>query len=304
MAMHMLEPTRENLHGHWSRTLPPILTVEPGDTVRYRVLDSRWFTQRPDENCQGPQVTPRDPVLDSGHCLVGPVAVRGAKAGQTLEVRIDEIVPGNWGWQWSWPRGQRAVDLGVAGIADHVQTWDVDVAAGVARDKRGRVTPLAPFMGVMGVAPAADGPISTTPPRGWGGNLDCRELLAGTSLYLPIGVAGALFSVGDGHAAQGDGEVCGTAIECPMDRLELTFFVHDHAIPAPRARVKDGLLAMGFDPDLNAACIAALNNMLDWMQERLGVNRQEALAVASVAVDLRITQIVNMAQGVHAVWRL
>src|SRR6185503_18144911 len=161
---------------------------------------------------------------------------------------------------------------------------------------------LNPFMGVMGVTPPEPGIHSTTPPRIWGGNIDCKELIAGATLYLPIAVEGALFSVGDGHAAQGDGEVCGTAIECPIQQLDLTFRLRDDLkLSAPRARIKDTWLTFGFDPDLNKASLIALNNMLDLIQQHHQIDRQEALALASIAADLRITQIVNLSQGVHCI---
>jgi acetamidase/formamidase len=174
----------------------------------------------------------------------------------------------------------------------------------IAADESGRRIKLNPFMGVMGVAPPEPGVHTTTPPRVWGGNIDCKELVAGTTLYLPIGVEGALFSVGDGHAAQGDGEVCGTAVECAVRRVDLTFGVRDDMkLTAPRARTKDAWLTFGFDEDLNKASLMALNGVLDLIQERRKVDRQEALAIASIAADLRITQIVNIAQGVHCVLR-
>jgi acetamidase/formamidase len=157
----------------------------------------------------------------------------------------------------------------------------------------------------MGVAPPEPGVHVTTPPRVWGGNIDCKELVAGTTLYLPVGVEGALFSVGDGHGAQGDGEVCGTAVEIPVTRVELTFRLReDMKLKAPRARTAEGWLTFGFDEDLNRATTMALAGMLDLIQERHpGMNRQEALALASIAADLRITQIVNQSQGVHCVLR-
>jgi acetamidase/formamidase len=120
---------------------------------------------------------------------------------------------------------------------------------------------------------------------------------------LPVGVDGALFSVGDGHGAQGDGEVCGTAIECPMSRVDLTFDLIDRPLKAPRARTAEAWITFGFDADLNRASTMALAGMLDLIEEQTGVNRQEALALASVAADLRVTQIVNQTQGVHAVLR-
>jgi acetamidase/formamidase len=153
----------------------------------------------------------------------------------------------------------------------------------------------------MGVAPAEAGVHATTPPRIWGGNIDCKELVAGTTLYLPIGVDGARFSVGDGHGLQGDGEVCGTAIECPMTRVDLTFKVIDRPLKAPRAKTADAWITFGFDPDLDRASTMALNGMLDLIQEQHGVDRSKALGLASLAADLRITQIVNQSQGVHCV---
>jgi acetamidase/formamidase len=303
MAHHTLEPARDTLHGHWSRDLAPVLTIDPGDTVRFRTLDALWTDGKPSGPFPWRRVEPRSPEIDTGHALTGPVFVRGAAPGSTLAVRIDAIVPGDWAWTWSWPEGRQAVDLGLVGTPGFGQLWDVDAAAMLATDRRsGRRVRLAPFMGVIGVAPPEPGVHSTTPPRAWGGNIDCKLLTAGTTLYLPVGVEGALFSVGDGHGAQGDGEVCGTAVECPMERVDLTFDLIASGLKAPRARTADAWVTFGFDPDLNRATTMALANMLDLIQERHpGMPRQEALALASVAVDLRVTQIVNHAQGVHAV---
>jgi acetamidase/formamidase len=154
------------------------------------------------------------------------------------------------------------------------------------------------------VAPAAPGFHGTGPPRNVGGNLDCAELVAGTTLYLPVEVEGALFSCGDGHARQGDGEVSGTAIECPMERADLTFGVRrDLAIKTPRARLPDGWLTLGVGGTLDESADSALEAMLDLMQDQLDLSRKEALGLASVVVDLRVTQIVNGTVGVHAILR-
>ncbi len=171
-----------------------------------------------------------------------------------------------------------------------------------ARNQDGFVVPLRPFMGVMGMPPDEPGWHPSWPPRIWGGNLDCRELVAGSTLYLPIPVRGALFSVGDGHAAQGDGEVSGTAIECPMERVDLTFeLLPDLHIQTPRARTPAGWLTLGFHTDLYEASTRALEAMLDLMIGQYDLERQDALALASVVVDLRVTQLVNAGVlGVHA----
>ncbi len=143
---------------------------------------------------------------------------------------------------------------------------------------------------------------STAPPRRWGGNIDCKELGAGTTLFLPIPIDGALFSAGDGHARQGDGEVSQTAIECPLDRLELTLTVADSPeLRTPIAWTPNAWLTFGFDDDLDEAMALAVEAMLGLMQRELAVERADALALASVVVDLRVTQVVNGVKGVHAV---
>ena len=143
---------------------------------------------------------------------------------------------------------------------------------------------------------------STAPPRRWGGNIDCKELVAGTTLFLPIPIDGALFSAGDGHARQGDGEVSQTAIECPLDRLELTLTVADSPeLRTPIAWTPNAWLTFGFDDDLDEAMALAVEAMLGLMQRELAVERADALALASVVVDLRVTQVVNGVKGVHAV---
>ena len=278
-----------------------MLTIDPGDTVQFTTLEAMWCVERRPARWPWRQVEPRRPVLDDGHALTGPVEVRGASPGTTLAIEIGPIVPADWAWTFSGPQGERARALGLDDQSPYAQFWDIDPGRGVATDPAGRRVRLRPFMGVMGVAPPEPGIHSTTPPRAWGGNIDCRELVTGTTLYLPVGVDGALFSVGDGHAAQGDGEVCGNAIECPMDRVDLTFHLIDQPLDAPRARTAEAWVTFGFDPDLNRATMMALSGMLDLLQEQRNIPRQEALALASVAADLRITQIVNGSQGVHAV---
>jgi acetamidase/formamidase len=157
-------------------------------------------------------------------------------------------------------------------------------------------------MGVMGMPPDLDGVHSTAPPRTSGGNIDCKELVGGSTLYLPIPLAGGLFSTGDGHAAQGDGEVSGTAIECPMDRVQLTFTLHeDMSLDTPAAAVHDGWVTFGFHEDLDAAMVTAVEAMLEKMCGLFELSKPEALALASVVVDIRVTQVVNGVLGVHAI---
>ena len=299
---YSIEPDDRTLHGWFSLEYPPVLSIDPGDTVRFRTLESGW--------APGPftggsyRDRPRVPQYRSGagHALVGPVAVRGARAGTVLEVRIDAVVPGSWGncLAGGWPN---AVNQRY-GITDGgvLHSWELDVEAMTGRNQHGHTVALRPFMGVLGMPPPEPGRHSTIPPRWHGGNLDCRELVAGSTLFLPVPVDGALFSVGDGHAAQGDGEVSGTAIECPMDRVELTFGVReDLELATPLAHTPAGWLTMGLGPTLDEAAFAALEAMFALLGRLHGVARRDAIALASVAVDLRVTQIVNQVVGVHAV---
>jgi len=299
---HLLEPDDRTLHGYFSPEFPPVLTIDPGDTVTFRTLDCWWsagpytgghFPDRP----RVPQHKP-----DFGHALVGPVAVRGARAGMTLSVRIDAVVPATWGTTVAGGRPSALNSRYDIESAGTVHSWQLDPVTMIGRNQLGHAVALRPFMGVLGMPPAEPGQHSTTPPRPHGGNLDCKELVAGTTLLLPIPVDGALFSVGDGHAAQGDGEVSGTAIECPMERVTLTFGVRDDfPISGPAARSADAWLTMGLGATLDDAAFAALESMFALLERLHGVGRTDAIALSSVAVDLRVTQIVNQVVGVHAV---
>ncbi|MFN8529008.1 MAG: acetamidase/formamidase family protein [Anaerolineae bacterium] len=304
MAHHHLEPTRENLRGRFSREHAPVLTVQPGDTVTYRTLDAGWGLEQVKWMQERLMFEPRTSPDDDGHAMIGPIAIAGAKAGMTLEVKIGDIRPGSYGFTfaggWDCAVNQR---LGLVGEGSGVlHQWTLDAEAMTGTNQHGHTVTLHPFMGVMGMPPNEPGMHSTTPPRFCGGNIDCKALVSGSTLYLPIPVDGGLFYVGDGHAAQGDGESSVTAIECPIERVDLTFNVRDDVkLSAPRANTPDGWVTFGFHEDLNEATYLALEGMLTLMGELLGVGRADALALASVAVDLRITQIVNTVRGVHAI---
>jgi acetamidase/formamidase len=179
----------------------------------------------------------------------------------------------------------------------HFVRWEL--ADGRGRSERFDVE-LRPFLGVLGMPPPDPGVHSTVPPRRWGGNIDCKELVAGTTLFLPIPVDGALFSAGDGHARQGDGEVSQLAIECPVERAELTLSLNDLELRTPIAWTPEAWLTLGFDADLDEAAAIAIDAMLELMGREHGLGRAEALALASLVVDLRVTQVVNEVQGVHA----
>jgi acetamidase/formamidase len=277
VALHELALEQQNLHGYFSVDLEPVLEIEPGDSVRISVPNAGWDLSA-DEKFQ-----PRNPELDTGHPIAGPISVNGAKAGATLAVRVDEVEVGEWGVTWA--------------PEDHLVHWEL--AGGVGRTLGLEVT-LAPFLGVLGMPPPERGVHPTFPPRRWGGNIDCKELVSGTTLYLPIPVDRALFSAGDPHAAQGDGEVSGTAIEAPA-RAQLTLDVRDDLpLDWPIARIDGAWLTFGFDEHLGAAAKVATDGMVALMERELGVSGKDALALASVAVDLHVTQVVNGVLGVHA----
>jgi acetamidase/formamidase len=280
VAVHELPLEQRTLHGHFSAALEPALTIDPRDSVRIDVPNARWLLD------SGEEFVPRDPSIDTGHALAGPIEVRGARAGQTLVVRIDEVQAGSWGFTFTeFP---------------HQLSWELRDGVGRAADF---VVALRPFLGVLGMPPPEPGVHSTIPPRPWGGNIDCKELVPGSTLFLPIPIDGAHFSAGDGHAAQGDGEVSGTAIECPA-RAQLTFDVRDDLpLEWPIARVEGAWITFGFDEHLGSAARIAVDGMLDLMEREHGLARDDALALASVVVDLRVTQVVNGALGVHALLR-
>jgi acetamidase/formamidase len=280
MAVHEIPLERRTLHGHFSRDLEPVLEIDPGDTVRISTPNAGWRL------ASGELFEPRDDELDGGHALAGPFLVRGAAEDQTLIVRIDEVVPGPWGVTF--------------GAEEHMLRWELADGRGRCGDYE---VELSPFLGVMGMPPVGHGVHSTAPPRPQGGNIDCAELVAGTTLYLPIPVEGALFSAGDGHARQGDGEVSGTAIECPAEATLTLSLDDDLSLDWPLALTGDAWIAFGFDADLDRAAEIATEGMLALMAREHGVGRREGLALASVAVDLRVTQVVNGVKGVHAVLR-
>ncbi|WNB92557.1 acetamidase/formamidase family protein [Bacillus sp. NEB1478] len=302
MTIYDIHPERRSLHGSFSREFEPVFSIDSGDTVRFSTLDAGWGLEAFSINKTRKKFEPRDRSRDSGHALCGPIEIRGAKPGMTLEITINEIKTGTWGWNSAggFPHAVNK-NLGIAEGEEYHLNWKLDREKMIGTSDKGHKVALSPFMGIMGMPPDEPGIHPTYPPRFCGGNIDCKELTVGSTLYLPIPVAGGLFSVGDGHAVQGDGEVGCPALECPMDLVDLTLSVReDLHLKMPRAKTPTAWITMGFHEDLNEATVIALEGMLDLMKELYGYERKEALALASLVVDLRITQIVNGVQGVHA----
>jgi acetamidase/formamidase len=307
MPDHRLDPARDSLHGDFRRDRPPALTIAPGETVRLSTLDVGWgLENHVDEVSPRPKWGPRDAEGDDGPALTGPIAVAGAEPGMTLEIHIERLVTGPWGWTYAGGPGHFNAALNRAlGVDDAPATlmkWALHPAEGTAVNEHGHRVAMRPFFGIMGLAPGEAGAHSGWHPRATGGNMDCKELSEGSVLYLPVEAPGALFSCGDAHAAQGDGEVAGTAIECRMVEADLRFELWDNfPITTPHIRRRGDWITLGFGEDLDAAIAVAMNAMLDLIVRQHRVSRQDALSLASVAVDLRLTQLVNGVRGVHAV---
>lgn len=301
MASYILEPTAATPHGHYSPDLPPVLTIQPGDTVHYRTLDAGWSSyDYPDPFTAPPKVS-HDRERDPGHALCGPLAIAGAHPGMTLVVQILAIRTAQRGFScgggFSSYWNER---LNLTAEPEWFVRWQLDPETNTAISQFGQRLHMRPFVGNLGMPPAEAGRHSTFPPRFCGGNLDCKELVAGSTHYLPIAVEGGLFSLGDGQALQGDGEVSGQALECPIERVSVRFeLLDDMPLRMPQADTPAGWLSFGVDQDLDEAMWLALDGMLDVL-ERRGYDRKEALMLAGLTVDLRITQIVNGTKGVHA----
>jgi acetamidase/formamidase len=302
MSAATLHASVQSCHwGFFDATLPPALTIASGDEVVINTVSGSPQNLPP----EGFHVPPELLALHAaglpampGHILTGPVAVEGACVGDVLRVDILEInLRQDWGFNYFGPlKGTLPQDFPDM----HHTIIPLDAARGVATMPWGLELELAPFFGVMGVAPPpAWGRISTIEPRVHGGNIDNKELVAGATLYLPVNVDGALFSCGDGHGAQGDGEVCVTAIETALQgRFRLTV-LKNHTLSYPQAETPTHYITMGMAPDLDVCVEMALRDMITLVSQRAGISREEAYMLCSLAGDLRITQTVNREKGVH-----
>ncbi|RNF41230.1 acetamidase/formamidase family protein [Planococcus salinus] len=303
--IHKIELDSKNLHSSFNREYQPILTVNSGDSIQLKTLDIQWGYSA-SENEERTIFESREQEEKLGHPLVGPIAIEGAKPGMVLEIRTNELVPAWYGRNWA--AGTQSWQNEKLGLVDSERVqldWKLDPLKMTGSCQIGEQefrVGLSPFLGLMGVAPAEPGTHRTAPPRYCGGNIDCKELVRGSSLFLPVAVEGAMFSLGDGHALQGDGENSGTAIECPMDLVDVTLILHeDKTLTMPQANTPAGWITFGFDEDLNEAAAVALDEMVQLMQQFYGVTKAEATALSSVAVDLHVTQVVNGVKGVHAI---
>ncbi|EGN97540.1 hypothetical protein SERLA73DRAFT_184283 [Serpula lacrymans var. lacrymans S7.3] len=296
MSIHSLKRDQTNLA--WDNSIPPVIHIASGDTVTFDCLDA--------SNGQLTADSTKDTVgtinLSLFDQVNGPVYVRGATPGDTLQVDVLSIETGDWGWT--------AVIPGFGLLADEytepaLKIWKIDQSKGFTwfDEARGMKIPLRPFAGEMGVAPGKSGAFSTIPPYCTGGNIDTRHVTVGSTLYLPIEAEGALFSIGDGHAAQGDGEVCGTAIETPMKvtvRLTVrkdkpyTKTPHFSCTSAAAPEGIDYYCTTGVNSDIKEATRAAVRNMVEYLTNEYNLDKVEAYMLCSVAGDLRMHEVVDM----------
>ena len=285
-------------HFGWDNSLVPAERVAPGSTILFHCHDSS-------AGQLGPSSTVADvATLDFGKInpVSGPIFIEGAEPGDAVKVTIDSFKPSGFGWTANIPGfGLLADDFKEPAL--NVWKYQPDTLEPALFGKNGRV-PLKPFAGTIGNAPADPGLHSVVPPRRVGGNLDIRDLAAGTTLYLPVEVAGALFSVGDTHAAQGDGEVCGTAIESPMDVVLTLDLVKDARLKTPRFTTpgpvtrhldaKGYEVTTGIEADLMAGARSAVSQMVDMLAQRYNMDAVDAYMLVSTCGDLRISEIVDM----------
>lgn len=298
---HHLSATPSTVHwGFFDAQLPPVLQVESGDRITVETV-SGGRQELPGIDHLSPH---HRKVVDSvvqgpgPHILTGPIAVKEAMPGDTIEIRILDIaLTEDWGWNVIRPfRGALPEDFPFLSK----RIIPIDRQAKVARLPWGINVPLRPFFGIVGVAPPPNyGRVSSVEPREYGGNIDCKEFVEGTSLFLPVFVAGANLSIGDGHAVQGDGEVCLTALETCL-RGEFEIVLHKQALGFPRAITATHYIALGFDVDLDQAAKQALRNMIAWLQTLKGWTAEECYVFCSLACDLHVTQLVDGNKGIHA----
>lgn len=304
---HRLDPTPDTVHwGYLDAKIPARMEVESGDTV---VVDtvSGWQDVAPDPRLYRPAhaeiIGKLKPVMGP-HILTGPIAVRGAEPGDTLEVRIKAIeLTADWGWNVMRPlRGTLPEDF----PEFQARVIPIDRERMTAKLAWGPTIPLQPFFGIIATAPRPEyGRLSSVEPREFGGNIDCKEFVAGTSLFLPVFVPGANLSAGDGHAVQGDGEVDLTALEtCLKGTFELV--LHKKAqlhLSMPRAITPTHCITVGLDVDLDDAAKQALREMIAWLVQMKGWKPAEAYVFCSLACDLHVTQLVDGIKGIHAMVR-
>ena len=312
---HLVRSIPKNMvYGYYGADVPPVATVKNGDIVEIQTINTAGINKKDPEAFFKQNNMPLDEhardVIDIlknvlpdpklyGHMLTGPIFIEGAEAGDTLEVRILDIkLRSNYGVNSVWPKGG-ALPEGVTTPESFVYRYNLKKQT--ASFKEGIEIPIRPFMGVMAVSPPAEvGRVSSIPPAFFGGNLDLKHLVKGTTLFLPISVKGALFTTGDYHAAEGNGEVSGVAIEASLSLIAQFIVRKDKPIKHVIAETPTHFIAIGLDADLTKAMKNATTNAINFIKDELGYTFNEALSITSTGVDLEVTQVVDQTLGVHA----
>jgi acetamidase/formamidase len=302
-TVHKLAASPNTTHtGFWDNSFKPVLTINSGDVVSMEISTLMDGQLKPGLSfddimkLRTSYVAKKSPT----HTLTGPIFVKGAEPGDVLEVRIIKLVPHDYGYTWFLPGALKTGTI----PEDFPEGWArgfywnenkyVDFGSG------GIKIPLQPFLGTMGVAPATQGKLSTTPPGVHGGNMDLRELQEGTILYLPVHVKGALFSAGDAHAVQGDGEVSLAALETGMKEARLGLRIRkDMKLNMPMAETPSDWIFMGYNKSLDEAVKIALREAIKWLSGNKGLTNSEAYALLSLAASVRVTQTVDIEKGIH-----
>lgn len=280
--------TNDQTHSHWSRLIEPVLTVPSGSVIEVYTEEASDGQLTPESTVEDLDDLDFDPI----HPLTGPVYVEDAEPGDVLKVTLHNIELGEWGWT--------AVIPGFGFLADEfdqpwLKTFTFEEGGTHARFSEEISIPLKPFPGVMGVAPDTDEMLSTIPPRYNGGNMDDPHMVEGTTIYFPVFVEGALFSIGDAHAAQGMGEVCGTAIEAPMRIVyEVEVLKDRRPIDEPEYESDDYYAVTAFGETIDEAAEKATRYMIDYLEAEHGMDRYDAYALASLAGDLKIAEVVDV----------
>lgn len=279
--------SKDQTHNRFSRTIEPVLRVESGAVIEA-------FTEDASDGQLGPQseLSALDKLsFDPIHPLTGPVFVQGAQPGDILKVTLHEIELGDWGWN--------AILPGFGFLSDslnlkYLKIYDLGKGRESVKFKEGIELQLNPFPGVMGVAPATDSLLSTIPPRANGGNMDDPNMTEGTILYFPVFVEGGLFSIGDGHAVQGLGEVCGTAIEAPLRVVYQIELIKGRTIREPQYETNTYYATTGFARTIDEAAKKATFYMIEYLTTTHGLTTEEAYALCSLAGDLKIAEVVDL----------
>ncbi|MDM9385144.1 acetamidase/formamidase family protein [Chlorogloeopsis sp. ULAP01] len=307
MVQHILKATKETVHlGGFSHLLESVLTVDSGDTVEVETYTGYYIHDKAPPEFLTPEfldicqnLSPERKIAEGPHLLTGPIYVRGAEPGDVLEVKLEAIKP-------SLPIGFNAIRTGWGALPHQfpqaaLRFISLDLEKNIAEfPKNSSIKiPLKPFFGILGVA-TPEIQRSSIPPGCYGGNIDNRELQAGSRVFLPVFVPGALFSIGDGHSAQGDGEVNVTAIETSMNGIIKLNLRKDLQLTTPIAETSTDIITMGFSQTLDEAFELALTNMIDFLVKFVRLSPEDAYVLCSLAVNFRITQVVNNPQkGVH-----